>query len=76
MSPTPSKTIGLANWLESYAETLWGIADSEKDKHEARRMLACSAELRRYERMKIRFRDQLKPLRKPDAPARQDGEGT
>jgi hypothetical protein len=30
----------------------------------ARRMHECAAELRRFHRMKIRFRDQLKPLRK------------
>lgn len=64
LTQSESKTLGLAKFLEEYADMRWGCATKEEDKWQARRFLACSAELRRYERLKVRFRDQLKPLRK------------
>jgi hypothetical protein len=63
MKTPESRTLGLAKWLEDYAEVTWPVADNEKIKWEARRMMACAAELRRYERMKIWFKDQLSPMR-------------
>lgn len=61
---TPPSTEARAEWLEQEAEAFWAVATNEEDKLRARRMHECAAELRRFHRMKIRFRDQLKPLRK------------
>ncbi len=61
---TPSSTEARAKWLEQEAEEFWAVAANEEDKLRARRLLVCASELYRFHRMKVRFRDQLKPLRK------------
>lgn len=62
---TPPSTEARAKWLQQEAEAYWAMATNEKDRWLARRMQECAAELFRFHRMKLRFRDQLKPLRKP-----------
>lgn len=64
-----SKTLGLAHWLQEEAEACWGCATNEDDKLRARRMQECASELLRYHRLKIRFRDQLSPMRTKPAPS-------
>lgn len=60
---TPPSTEARAKWLQQEAEAFWACATNEEDKLRARRMQECAADLLRFHRMKIRFRDQLKPTR-------------
>jgi hypothetical protein len=64
--------MALAEWLEKEAECFWAVAANEEDKLRARRMLECSADLKRFYRMKIRFRDQLSPPREQQPVAAKD----
>ena len=61
---TPPSTEARAKWLQQEAEAYWAVASNEEDKWRARRLQECAAELMRFHRFKVRFRDQLNPLRK------------
>jgi len=61
---TPPSTEARAKWLQEQAETDFLIATNEEDRWRARRLQECAAELMRFHRLKIRFKDQLSPLRK------------
>jgi hypothetical protein len=60
---TPPSTEALAKWLQEEAEVWFGCAANEEDRWRARRLQECAAELMRFHRMKVRFKDQLSPLR-------------